>query len=209
MSITIGYIGHIILNLFIFFLLLAVYSYIDKLEATGCECSKHANKDFIKSFSIFALVFLAIITFIPMSSIVSTFGNMIAGIFSFIKFVFYIVCIVYFFMTLDYTRYLVNEKCKCSEDYRRELIMAGSIVEIAILLLVLLVIIVLPIIFNSVTTIVQNMDGFEKEVSTALRNPYESFKAVPSKLKKVTNMVSKIGSQSSKALKKMTKSNRY
>lgn len=209
MSISIGYIGHVVLNLFIFFLLLAVYSYINKLESTGCECSIHPNKDFIKSFSIFALVFLGIITFIPMSTIISTFGNMVAGIFSFVKFVFYVICVVYFFMTLDYTRYLVNEKCKCSEDYRRELIMAGSIVEIAILLLVLLVIIVLPIIFNSVTTIVKNMDSFEKEVSTTLRNPYESIRNVPSKLKKVTKMVSKIGSQSTKALKKMTKSNKY
>ncbi len=209
MSISIGYIGHVVLNLFIFFLLLAVYSYIDKLETTGCECGRHPNRDFIKTFSIFALVFLAIITFIPMSTIINTFGNIVAGIFSFVKFVFYIVCVVYFFMTLEYTRYLVNEKCKCSEDYRRELIMAGSVVEIAILLLVLLVIIILPIIFNSVSIVVKNMDGFEKEVSTAIRNPYESMKSVPGKLKKVTSMVSKIGSQSTKALKKMTRSNRY
>lgn len=209
MSITIGYIGHVVLNLFIFFLLLAVYTYVDKLETTGCECAKHPNKDFIKSFSIFALVFLGLITFIPMSTIIDTFGDMIAGIFSFIKFVFYVVCIVYFYMTLEYTRYLVNEKCKCSEDYRRELVMVGSVVEMAILLLVLLVIIILPIIFNSVSSVVKNMDSFEKEVSTAIRNPYESFKSVPSKLKKATNLVSKIGSESTKAFKKMTKSNRY
>lgn len=208
-SISTGYIANIILNLFVFLLLLAVYSYIMKLEEIGCACAAHPNRDFIKNFSLFALVFLGIITFVPMSSIINTFGAMVAGAFAFVKFVFYIVCIVYFYMILEYTRYMVNEKCKCSDDIRRELIMAGSTVEIAIILLILLVVVILPVIFNSVTTIVANMDGIEREVSTAVRNPYESIKTVPSKLRKASKMVSKIGSTSVKGLKKMMKPNKY
>jgi len=203
--ITVGYIGNFVLNLFIFLLLIAVYTYITKLEETACACAKHPNRDFIKNFSIFALIFLLIITFVPMSFIINAFGNVVAGLFAFVKFIFYIVAIVYFYMILDYTRYLINEKCKCSEDYRRSLIMAGSIIEIVILFLILLVIIILPILVNSVAVVVQNMDGFEKEVATAVKNPYESIKSVPSKLKSASKMVSKIGSQSTKALKKMVK----
>jgi predicted PurR-regulated permease PerM len=152
---------------------------------------------------------LAIITFIPMSSIIRTFGELVAGLFALVKFIFYIVCIVYFFMTLEYTRYLVNEKCKCSDDYRRELIMAGSIVEISILLLTFMVIIILPIILNSVSIVVNNMDGIEKEVATTVRNPYKTIKTIPSKLSKVTKMVSNIGKQSKKGLAKLTKPNSY
>lgn len=205
-SISAGYIGNVILNLLIFFLLLAVYTYILNLETIGCACAIHPNREFIKQFSLFALIFLGLVTFVPMSAITSIFGTMVTGLFAFIKFVFYIICIVYFFLTLEYTRYLVNEKCKCSEDMRRELILAGSVIEVTIILLILLVIIVLPIIFNSVTHIVDNLGTVEKEVSTAVRNPYASMKTVPSKLKKVTKIVSKIGSQSAKGIKKLLKS---
>jgi len=203
---TVGYIGNVILNLFVFLLLIAVYTYVLKLEDTACACARHPNRDFIKKFSIFALVFLLIITFVPMSFIIKTFGKMIAGLFAFVKFVFYIVCIVYFYMILDYTRYLINEKCKCSEDYRRGLIMAGSIIEIVILFLILLVIIILPILVNSISVIVQNMNTLEKDVSSAVTNPYQSIKNIPKNIKTASKMVNSIGKQSSKAFGKMIKS---
>ena len=200
---TVGYIGNVILNLFVFLLLIAVYSYILKLEDTACACARHPNRDFIKQFSLFALVFLLIVTFLPMSYIIKTFGKVIAGIFAFVKFVFYIVCIVYFYMILDYTRYLINEKCKCSEDYRRGLIMAGSIIEIVILFLILLVIIILPILLNSIATIVQNMDGLETKVESAVRNPYQSIKNIPKSVNTASKMVKNIGKQTSKGFGKI------
>lgn len=205
----VGYIANVVLNLFVFLLLIAVYTYILKLETVACVCADHPNKSFIKNFSLFALVFLAIITFVPMSWIIENMGQTVGGLFAFIKFIFYIVCIVYFYMILDYVRFLINEKCKCSEDYRRGLIMAGSVIEIVILFLILLVIIILPVIFNSVSVIVKNMDGFEKEVSTAVRNPYESVKKIPTEIKSASKMVSNIGKQSKKAFKKMMQPNAY
>lgn len=202
---TPGYIGQVVVNLLIFFLLLAVYTYIIKLEKIGCYCANHPNKEFIKQFSLVALVYLGLVTFVPMSYIIQYFGNVIAGLFAFVTFVFYIMCVVYFYLTIEYTRYLVNEKCKCSQDMRRELILAGSVVEFSIIFLILLVIIILPIIFNSVSVIVNNMGRVEQEVSTAVRNPYESIKRIPSNLKKASKIVSNIGSQSKKGLKKMIK----
>jgi len=205
----VGYIANVVLNLFVFLLLIAVYTYIVKLENTACACAEHPNKSFIKNFSIFALVFLSIITFVPMHAIIDNFGPTVAGLFAFVKFVFYVVCIVYFYMILDYVRYLVNEKCKCSDDYRRSLIMAGAIVEIVILFLILIVIIIMPVIFNSVSVVVRNMDDFEREVSSAMRTPYDSLKKVPKELNNMSAMLSNIGKQSKKGFKKMTKTNKY
>lgn len=205
MNITPGYIGQVILNLLIFLLLLAVYTYIIKLENIGCICANHPNKNFIKQFSIIALVFLGLVTFVPMTAIMQSFGTTVAALFAFVTFIFYIMCVVYFYLTIEYTRYLVNEKCKCSEDIRRELIMAGSVIEFSIIFLILLVIIILPIVFNSISIIVQNMGNVETEVSTAVRNPYASIKTIPSKLKKASSIVTKIGKQSTKGFKKMSK----
>jgi predicted PurR-regulated permease PerM len=112
-------------------------------------------------------------------------------------------------MILDYVRYLVNEKCKCSDDYRRSLIMAGAVVEMVILFLILLVIIIMPIIFNSVSVVVRNMDSFEKDVSSAMRTPYDSLKKVPKELNNMSAMLSNIGKQSKKGFKKMIKPNKY
>jgi len=203
-SITIGYIGNFILNLFVFFLLLAVYSYIEKLENIGCACSVHPNRDFIKGYSIFAMMFLLVVTVIPPTFIIDQFGHIVASIFTFVKFVFYIICIVFFYMILDYTRFLVNEKCKCSDDMRRELIMAGSIVEISLMLLVLLVIIILPIIFNSITFVFKQASSvgtYEKELSMAVLDPVASVKKIPSRVKGATKMFSKFTNKSIKSLK--------
>lgn len=208
-SVSAGYIGGVIVNLFIFILLAAVYTYIVKLENAGCACANHPNKNFIKNFSVFALIFLLIVTFIPTSTLITNFGTTVAGVFAFVRFIFNIVFIIYLFLTLEYTRYLINEKCKCSEGMQREFIMVGVIIEFVIMLLALLVIILLPIIFNSVNIVVQNMDDFEKDVSNTIKNPYTSIKNVPKKLSKATKMVKGIGSKSMTAIKKMSKPKKY
>ena len=104
-------------------------------------------------------------------------------------------------MIIDYTRYLVNEKCKCSEDVRREFVMAGSIVEISLLLLILLVVMLLPIIFNSMSFIMGNAKSYENELSTVMKNPYKSFKSIPSKIKN-SNISSNMKSVVRKSLQK-------
>jgi len=183
-NISFAYLSNIILNLFVFFLLIAAYSYVIKLENIGCVCSVHPNRDFIKFFSIIAFVFLILITFVPTSLIISSFGEQTALLYTFLKLMFYIICIVYFIMIIDYTRFLVNEKCKCSEDIRRELIMAGSIIEVILLLLTLFVVIILPLTVNSVMFILENADSYEKSLSKDLKTPFKSLKGVSSKLKK-------------------------
>jgi hypothetical protein len=191
-NISFGYIGNFILNVFIFLLLVAVYSYISKMEEIGCVCSEHPNRNFIKYFSSFALMFLILVMVIPTSLINDQFGDVVGGVYTFIKFMFYIICIIFFYVIIDYTRYLVNEKCKCSEDARREFVMAGSVVEISLLLLILFVIILLPILFNSMSFVSKNVDSYEKELSTAIKNPYKSVKSISSKVSNSKLLSSKL-----------------
>jgi len=183
-NISFAYLSNIFLNLFVFFLLIAAYTYVVKLENIGCVCSVHPNRDFIKMFSVIAFVFLIFITFIPTSVVLQMFGEQIAILYTLLKMACYIICIVYFFMIIDYTRFLVNEKCKCSEDIRRELIMAGSIIEVILMLLTLFVVIILPLTVNSVLFILENADTYEKSMSKDLKTPFKSLKGVSAKLKK-------------------------
>ena len=53
-----------ILKILLAILLITTYLYIEKLEATGCECSEHPNRQFIKSFSIFGAIFYIITVFV-------------------------------------------------------------------------------------------------------------------------------------------------
>jgi len=200
-DISIGYLSNVILNLFVFFLLIAAYSYVQKLENIGCACSEHQNRDFIKSFSVVAFVFLIFVTFVPTSVVAKMFGRPTAFLYTILKIVFYIITIVYFFMIIDYTRFLVNEKCKCSEDMRRELIMAGSIIEVMLMLLTLFVIIILPLIVNSAIYILENADTYEQKMSRNLKSPFKSLKNIPSNARTVQKPL-KSFSKSMKMFKK-------
>jgi len=191
---SLEYIGNIVLNSFILVLLISVYFYIEKMENNGCLCANHPNKDFIKTFSIIIMVFLMITMFVTTPYVIEMFGNIVAGIYVFVKFVLYILCIVYFYMTIDYIRFLVNEKCKCSEDIRRELILSGSILEITLFIMVLLTIVIIPIIFNSFMLISNNMREYNKEFSEVVSNPMKSIRSIPSKLKSSKNTLAKMTS---------------
>ena len=53
-----------ILKILLAILLITTYLYIEKLEQTGCDCSEHPNRQFIKSFSIFGAIFYIITVFV-------------------------------------------------------------------------------------------------------------------------------------------------
>lgn len=203
--ITPKYIGNVLINLIIFLLLIAVYTYIQKIEKSGCECAEYKYRDFLKYYSIFSIFFLGITTIIPIDYILDTFGDIVASIFAFVSFIFYITSIVYFFIILDYTRFLIKEKCKCSEDFRRELIMIGSLIEIVIMVVILLVIIILPILLSSVTIVVNNIGTVKNEFSNTMKNPYSSSKKVKSNFIKGSKLVYNIAKESSRGLKNIIK----
>ena len=164
-------IGMIVLRLVIAILFLITYLYIEKLEQIGCECAEHPNKNFVKNFSLFGVVYSIVGIIMSFTgSVNQTLSLILAGI----ETVFLIVVGFYFYFTIDYIRYLINEKCKCSEDLRRELIMWGSIIELLCIVVVFLVAMVIPVVSNATLTAVESIPETKKGISKALNDPVGS-----------------------------------
>lgn len=188
-------ISNIALNFFVLIFFVIIYSYMYHLEKIGCECATHPYQDIIKIFTIYAFVFVILITLVPTTVITKNFGNTAAILYVTVKLLFYISCIIYFYMILEYTRFLVNEKCKCSNDIRREIITAGAILEIIIMLFALLIVIIIPIVFGSLVYISRNYQKLEKELSSSMTSPLRAASKIPSKISsesKVINKTSKL-----------------
>ena len=164
-------IGMIVLRLVIAILFLITYLYIEKLEQIGCECAEHPNKNFVKNFSLFGVVYSIVGIIMSFTgSVNKTLSLILAGI----ETVFLFVVGFYFYFTIDYIRYLINEKCKCSEDLRRELIMWGSIIELLCIVVVFLVAMVIPVVSNATLTAVESIHETKKGISKALNDPVGS-----------------------------------
>lgn len=164
-------IGMIVLRLVIAILFLITYLYIEKLEQIGCECAEHPNKNFVKNFSLFGVVYSIVGIIMSFTgSVNKTLSLILAGI----ETVFLFVVGFYFYFTIDYIRYLINEKCKCSEDLRRELIMWGSIIELLCIVVVFLVAMVIPVVSNATLTAVESIPETKKGISKALNDPVGS-----------------------------------
>ena len=206
--ITPGYIGNFIVNLFIFVLLACVYTYIQKLETTGnCDCAlDYPYLKFIKSFSLFAFVFLLFVMLVPPGTVLADlFGSQITGLYVFVLFVFYIVFAVFLFMTMTYTRLLITEKCKCSEDIRREFIYAGSTIEILLLAMFVLIAIVFPLLLSSLSILFKNMKSVSSTIEENLKNPVKGITKLPSQVAEVGKQVKEVVSTTAKGVKSLTK----
>jgi hypothetical protein len=205
---TPGYIANFIINLFIFILLLSVYTYIEKLEKVGnCECAyDYPHLAFIKSFSIFALIFIVFVMFVPPGTLLADiFGKEITGIYLFVIFIFYIVFAVYLYMTMSYTRMLITKKCECSEDIRREIIFAGSTIEMIIIVLMILTLFVFPFILSGLTIFFRNIKSASKQIESNLKDPVKGVKSIPSQLSKATGQVKNIVKKTATGVKSLTK----
>tara|TARA_B110000858_G_scaffold197147_1_gene257857 strand:+ start:7900 stop:8538 length:639 start_codon:yes stop_codon:yes gene_type:complete len=207
---TPGYIANFIINLFIFILLISVYTYIEKLEKVGnCECAyQYPHLAFIKSFSIFALIFILFVMFVPPGTLLaSIFGKEITGIYLFVIFVFYIVFAVYLYMTMSYTRMLITKKCECSEDIRRELIFAGSTIEMIIIVLMILTLFIFPFILSGLTIFFKNIKSASTTIESNLKDPVKGIVNIPSQISKMTGQVKSIVKKTSSGVKSLAKKN--
>jgi len=207
---TPGYIANFVINLFIFILLLSVYTYIEKLEKVGnCECAYHyPHLAFIKSFSIFALIFILFVMFIPPGTLLADiFGKEITSLYLFVIFVFYIVFAIYLYMTMTYTRMLITKKCECSEDIRRELIFAGSTIEMILIVLMILTLFIFPFILSGLTIFFTNIKSASKTIETNLKDPVKGLKNIPSQLSKAKTQVKTIIKTTTNGVKSLSKKN--
>ena len=200
---ALSFYSSVFIQLIFVLLLIIIWSYIYKLENIGCACSEHSNKEFIKNFTIIALVYFFITAFIPMKTIAKNMGNVIVQLLAFGSFVFFLTFVVYIYYSFDYVRYLMNEKCKCSEDLRRDIIAIGTMISLFLFLILLFTIIIIPILISTITNLFVKIQDFESEVEQVIKNPVKSLKSSPGRLFKSTK---DIGSFVKKTASKLTKS---
>jgi len=172
-------------------LLLIIWSYIYKLENVGCACSDHSNKEFIKTFTMIALAYFAITAFIDVKGIAKSMGIGIVQLLAFGSFIFFLTFVVYIYYAFDYVRYLMNEKCKCSEDLRRDIIAIGTMISLFLFMVLLFTIIIIPILISTLTNLFVKIQVFESEVEEVIKNPVKSLRNSPGR---ILNSTKDIGS---------------
>jgi len=200
---ALSFYSSVFIQLIFVLLLIIIWSYIYKLENIGCACSEHSNKEFIKNFTIIALVYFFITAFIPMKTIAKNMGNVIVQLLAFGSFIFFLTFVVYIYYSFDYVRYLMNEKCKCSEDLRRDIIAIGTMISLFLFLILLFTIIIIPILISTITNLFVKIQDFESEVEEVIKNPVKSLKNSPGRLFKSTK---DIGSLVKRTASKLSKS---
>lgn len=182
---TVDIIVNFVIRFLVGILFLIAYTYIQKLEDTGCACSQHEYRSFIKTFSMIGIVYLLFTMFISPKMVVEHAGSAGGVAYGILDFVFLMTSIVYFYQTIVYVRFLVNEKCKCSEDMRRELIMWGSIIELVLIVQVLLLSMIIPIIGECSISVINSLDDTRKGVSNVIHNPIDAFTDTPKNVDKI------------------------
>jgi hypothetical protein len=206
----ISYIIKLIYSILTIILIAFVYTYIDSLEKKGCACAVSPNVNFIKGFSLFAMVYLVFTGLISDKLLYDTFGSNLVLLYKYVDLIFVLVFVYYLYVVFQYTRYLVNEKCKCSVDMRREIIMIGSFIEFALIFILFLLNIIIFTIFVVIYNVIKNVNDNSDNVRDVIRDPIGSLSKVPKSLskeasdiknyvKKTTNEVKRVGTRRSSA----------
>jgi UPF0716 family protein affecting phage T7 exclusion len=168
-------------------LMVTTYMYIQKLERVACQCAEHPYRNFIKNYILFAIGFLVITTFVPPAVADKLFGANFAVVYKLIQVLYGFATVIFFIYALLYVRYLVKEKCKCSEDIRREVLYYWSVAEIIIIGVILVLPWISKIVLGSLgvmMTATKDLLSKESVVREAAVNPFKAARKLPSSLKK-------------------------
>lgn len=182
-----AYIFQVVFGFLGIFVLALTYTYVDKLEKTGCACSEHKYRKFIKNFPLFAIAFIALLMFVPPSTFASVLGPMGALALKAVKGLFLVASITFYVMAIIYTRYLMKEKCKCSEDLRREVLFAYSILELVLAGVLIFVGVFSAVFMSGIAMASSVLNEGSKHADTMIENtvnPLKSAKKVSKKLGK-------------------------
>lgn len=203
-----SYITKVFYSVITVILLIVIYTYINSLENKGCACALPPNINFIKGFTIFAIVYLIFTGLISEKVIYDNFGHNIVLINKFVDLIFALIFIYYLYEVIIYTRRLVNEKCKCSVDTRREIIMIGSIIEFILIFILFIISIIISVGFSVIFNVVKNVEDGSSDLKGVIRDPIGSISKIPKKIrddiKDIKNYVSKTANE----LKKIKKTSR-
>jgi hypothetical protein len=200
-----SYITKVLYSTITVILLIVIYSYLVSLENKGCKCAITTNVNFIKGFTIFAIVYLIFTGLVSDQMIYDNFGSNILIVNKFVDLIFALVFIYYLYEVFMYTRTLVREKCKCSEDNRREIIMIGSIIEFVLIFILFIVNIIIVVILTVAFNVVKSIEDGAADLKGVIRDPIGSFAKIPKSIADDVNLVRSSVSKISKQLARTRK----
>ena len=198
-----SYIAKILYSLITVILLIIIYSYITSLEQKGCKCALPPNINFIKGFTIFSIIYLLFTGMVSEQTISDNFGDNIVLINKVIDLIFALVFIYYLYEVFRYTRALVNEKCKCSVDSRREIIMIGTIIEFILIFILFAVQVIIVAILSTMFNIVKAVEDGSSDLKGVIRDPIGSISKIPGKIKSEIGTIKNYVGKTSRELGKI------
>lgn len=193
---SVGGIMHAVVNMIGVIAMLVIYTYVDKLEKIDCPCAEHPMRNFIKYYIIFAIIFLLIATFLPAGTINSILGPVYTMIYGIVYFVFIIATFVFFVYVMRYARFLMVNKCKCSEDFRREAMYVYSIIMVVVYGILVFLPLMLALIQGAVALMLssgkQALKDIRKTSTDITMNPVKAVQSVPKSLRKSIKKLGKL-----------------
>jgi hypothetical protein len=198
-----SYIAKILYSVITIILLIIIYSYITSLEQKGCKCALPPNINFIKGFTMFSIIYLLFTGIVSDQTISDNFGDNIVLINKIIDLIFALVFIYYLYEVFRYTRALVNEKCKCSVDSRREIIMIGTVIEFILIFILFIFQILIVFILSTMFNVVKAVEDGSSDLKGVIRDPIGSISKVPGKIKSQIGTINSYVSKTSRELGKI------
>jgi hypothetical protein len=198
-----SYIAKVFYSVITVILLVVIYTYIVSLENKGCKCALPPNINFIKGFTLFSIIYLLFTGLISEQTIKDNFGVNIVIINKFVDLIFALVFIYYLYEVFIYTRRLVNEKCKCSVDKRREIIMIGTIIEFVLIFILFIIGIIISVVFGVIFNVVKNIEDGSSDLKGVIRNPLGSISKIPKKIRDDIKTIQSLVGKTSKELSKI------
>ena len=166
-------------------------TYLYKLENINCICAEHPYAPYLKFYMVISAVLLTVNMFVPFLGPIGETASVIHLVFLVI---WCVATIVFFLMAVRYVQYLVKEKCKCSEDVRRQILYIWSVLELTLLALVILLPLFIFVIMGIVTLFMNTTNMFKsipESVNESVTNPVKSIQRVPGKLREQLRKVSR------------------
>jgi len=171
-------------------LMITTYMYILKLERIQCACSDHPYRNYIKNYILFAIAFLFFTMFITPAAAVKMFGQTFGVVYSVAQVLYGFATFIFFIYALQYVRFLMKEKCKCSEDVRREVLYVWSMAEIIIISVLFILPWISKIALSSLGVVMNATKELIQKEPAAMReaaiNPLKSLRKLPASLKKTS-----------------------
>lgn len=104
-----------LLPLFVFMCNVGIFLYILEIEKEDCECSRNWKRDFAKYFSVVVMIFCLLVILFK-DQLKSVAFALVLRLYSLVAFAYAVIVLVYF------TQLVVN-KCECSKDWKRALLL--------------------------------------------------------------------------------------